>query len=92
MILNTKHKLLFSEKFINNFGKFSVEYQNLIIGKLHLLGNNPRHPSLRTQKLNKWDELIESSVSMDIRLIWQYDGDDIIIQDIGRHDILRKYN
>jgi len=91
MILNTKHKLFFSKNFINKFGKFSEGYQKLILGKLHLLGNNPRHPSLRTKKLNRWDELIESSINMDIRLIWQYDDDDIIIQDIGHHDILKKY-
>ena len=37
-------------------------------------------------------DLFEFSVNMDVRVIWQYDGDTIILLlDIGHHDILNQF-
>jgi mRNA-degrading endonuclease YafQ of YafQ-DinJ toxin-antitoxin module len=50
------------------------------------------HPSLRTKKIKGTDGLFECSVNMDIRIIWTYYDDEIIILlDVGLHDILQKY-
>jgi len=47
---------------------------------------------LRTKRIQGTDNLHESSVNMDIRIIWYYEGDVmIILVDTGHHDILKQY-
>jgi len=47
---------------------------------------------LRSQKIHGQDDYFEMSVNMDIRIIWKYSGDKIIVLiDVGHHDILKKY-
>jgi mRNA-degrading endonuclease YafQ of YafQ-DinJ toxin-antitoxin module len=53
---------------------------------------NNLHPSLRTKKINGHKDLFESSINMDIRIIWYYENQTIIVLiDIGHHDILKIY-
>ena len=50
------------------------------------------HPSLRTKRIQGSSYLFECSVNMDIRIIWHYEGDEIILLlDIGHHGILDRY-
>ncbi len=50
------------------------------------------HPSLRTKRIQGIKDLFECSVNMDIRIIWYYEGDKLIILvDVGHHDILDQY-
>jgi mRNA-degrading endonuclease YafQ of YafQ-DinJ toxin-antitoxin module len=50
------------------------------------------YPSLRTKKIQGVSDLYESSVNMDIRIIWHYENDDLIIlADVGHHDILNQF-
>lgn len=59
--------------------------------KINLFVENPYHPSLRTKKIKGTDNIYEFSVNMDIRVIWFYHNDEVIILlDIGHHDILNK--
>jgi len=52
---------------------------------------NPYHPSLRTKKIKGFEGLFECSVNIDIRILWRYEGSDIIITlDIGHHSIVDK--
>ncbi len=54
--------------------------------------NDPTHPSLRTKKVQGTDGIWESSINMDIRILWFYEGDELILLlDIGHHDILNKF-
>jgi len=86
------YETIFDDTFRDHIKKFTLAERKLIFSKIELLKNNLDHNSLRTQKLRKTHEnRYESSVSMDIRLIWQLDGDTIFIEDVGRHDILKKY-
>lgn len=49
------------------------------------------HPSLRTKKIRGHKDLYASSINIDIRLIWFYENDQLIVLvDIGHHDILKK--
>jgi len=82
-----------SEDFFCALGKLSTEHQKLVFKKLQILRINPFYPSLRTKKLKGGqDERFESSVNMDIRLIWRFDGERIILAlDVGHHDVLKKY-
>ena len=50
------------------------------------------HPSLRTKRIKGMDNLFECSVNMDIRIIWYFENEELIILvDIGHHDILKKF-
>ena len=50
------------------------------------------HPSLRTKRIQGTKDLFECNVNMDIRIIWYYEGDKLIILvDVGHHDILDQY-
>ena len=63
-----------------------------IQSKLRLLSENPMHPSLRTKRIQGTKNLFECSVNMDIRIIWYYEGETLIILvDVGHHDILDQY-
>ena len=60
--------------------------------KLELFVENPLYPSLRVKRIQGTTELFEFSVNMDIRVIWFYEGDDLVaLVDIGHHDMLKKY-
>ena len=59
--------------------------------KVSMLSENPLHPSLRTKRIQGTEELFECSVNMDIRIIWYYEDDQLILLlDVGHHDILDK--
>jgi mRNA-degrading endonuclease YafQ of YafQ-DinJ toxin-antitoxin module len=60
--------------------------------KVSLLAEHPFYPSLRSKKLKGRFGHFESSVNMDIRIVWRYENRKIIILlDVGHHDILKKY-
>lgn len=60
--------------------------------KIKYFIENPTHPSLRTKKIQGADGIWESSVNMDIRIIWFYENKELILLlDIGHHDILNKF-
>lgn len=66
--------------------------KKLLKSKLELLTENPSHPSLRTKRIQGTIDLFECSVNMDIRIIWYYEDDRmIILVDIGHHDILKQF-
>lgn len=46
---------------------------------MELLAKNPSHSSLRTKRIQGTTDLFECSVNMDIRIIWYYEGDKMII-------------
>jgi len=64
----------------------------LVFAKVEIMEDNPYYPSLRTQKMKKRKRYFESSVNMDIRIIWEYKGNKtIFLIDIGHHNVLKKY-
>jgi mRNA interferase RelE/StbE len=85
-----KYNMRYVDLFLNHFKRFTLKEQRVIERKIDILINDPDHPSLRTKKLND-DNLYESSVSMDIRVIWRLNENLIVFEDIGHHDILKKY-
>ncbi len=86
------YEFVFTEKFKKHFTKLDNTEKKQLKNKLELLSNNPMHPSLRTKRIQGTADLFECSVNMDIRVIWFYEGDTLIILlDIGHHDILNQY-
>ena len=83
------YKLELSKAFEKSIGRLSGKEQQAIAGKLKILAENPHHPSLRTKKVQRLKDVFESSVNMDIRILWMYKGDRIILLiDTGHHDII----
>jgi len=82
----------FTPRFQKRYKTISAQEKKQLTSKLKLLAENPAHPSLRTKRIQGSDGLFECSVNMDIRIIWYYEGDKmIILVDVGHHDILNRY-
>jgi len=87
-----EYRTVYSNTFIDHFGLMTEYEKRLIDRKIEILKSNPDHRSLRTKILRtKAKNRYESSVSMDIRVIWQLDGDEMFFIDVGHHDITKKY-
>ena len=84
--------ILYSERFKKHYRKLTNIEKNQFEDKTKRFLENPLNPSLRTKKIQGCYGLFEFSVNMDIRVIWFYSGNDIIMFfDIGHHDILNGY-
>jgi mRNA-degrading endonuclease YafQ of YafQ-DinJ toxin-antitoxin module len=86
------HIISYTRKFRRAFEKLTGGEQDLVMGKIKILKSNPFYPSLRSKKLKGKPGYYESSVNMDIRIIWRFsNGRIIILLNIGHHDILENY-
>lgn len=86
------YQFTFTSRFQKHFKTLAAQEKNQLMKKLELLAENPAHPSLRTKRIQGTDKLYECSVNMDIRIIWYYkDEIMIILVDVGHHDILRQF-
>ena len=87
-----KFEFTYTPRFQKHFKTLSSAEKKQLKNRLVLLSENPFHPSLRTKRIQGSDGLFECSVNMDIRIIWYYEGDRmIILLDVGHHDILDRY-
>lgn len=85
-------QIVYTERFQKHFKDLTDTEKKQLRNKLTLLSENPLHPSLRTKRIQGTDDLFECSVNMDIRVVWYYENDTLIILvDIGHHDILKQY-
>ncbi|MFR9275815.1 type II toxin-antitoxin system YafQ family toxin [Finegoldia magna] len=83
------YKITYTQSFKKHYKKLSDIEKKQTKKKLSFFIDNPTHPSLRTKKIQGSNGLWESSVNMDIRIIWYYENNEmIILLDIGHHDIL----
>jgi mRNA-degrading endonuclease RelE of RelBE toxin-antitoxin system len=78
--------IYYSELFADKARQLPIEVRRALKKKLELLVENPRHPSLRTKKIQGQDSLFEASVTMNIRMTWQYTEEGILLRNIGEHD------
>lgn len=86
-----KFKIVFTRNFEKSLRKLTLAEQKQVAIKLKILQTTPFHPSLRTKKIKGFEGLFECSVNMDIRILWRYEGSEIIITlDIGHHSIVDK--
>jgi len=76
----------YSDSFREGVQRLSLEAKMQLKKKLELMAENPRHPSLRSKKIQGIDGIFEASVNMDIRMTWQYTEDGILLRKIGEHD------
>ena len=86
------YEFTFTPRFQKHFKHLTVQEKKQLKSKLQLLAQNPSHPSLRTKHIQGITDLFECSVKMDIRIIWYYEDDKmIILVDVGHHDILKQF-
>ena len=86
------YQITYSDRFKKSYKKLTVREQKLVQDKIMILSENPLHPSLGVKRIKGTADLFECSVNMDIRVIWYYEGDEIILLlDVGHHDILNKF-
>ena len=86
------YKFTYTKRFEKHYKRLAAQEKKQLLNKLDLLSKNPSHPSLRTKRIQGTDSLYESSINMDIRIIWYYEGEVmIILVDVGHHDILKQY-
>ena len=87
-----KFKITLTDRFHKHFKPLNVNEKKQVLKKIEILLENPMHPSLRTTPIKGTMNLFECSANMDIRIIWHYDSDTIIILlDVGHHDILKNF-
>jgi len=87
-----KYDVKLTDGFNKELWKLSDVHKNLLLNKLVIFEQNPYHPSFRTKKVHGVPNLYESSINMDIRILWYFEEDSIIVlTDVGHHDVLRKY-
>lgn len=85
------YKISYTERFKKAFKLLSIIEQKQFQNKMYLFIENVLHPSLRTKKIKGHKDLYESSINMDIRIIWYFENESLIILvDIGHHDILKR--
>jgi len=88
----TNYTIIYTKGFKKELKKLSQNDQKRVLNKISLLREDPFYPSLRSQKLHGTLDHFESSVNMDIRIIWRYeDGKVIVMLDVGHHDVVNKY-
>jgi len=88
----TKYTVSFTKTFDHELDKLSEIDQSRVMKTVSILENDPFYPSLRTKKMKGESGRYESSVNMDIRILWKFDEDNgsiIIALDVGHHDVLR---
>jgi mRNA interferase RelE/StbE len=83
-------KFIFTERFKKSYKNLTVEEQKILHKKLGLMSENQRHPSLRTKKVQGTGNIFECSITMAVRMTWQYDGEAILLRVIGEHDTVLK--
>ena len=86
------YQITYTDRFQKHYKNLTVQEKKQLRNKLDLLAENPMHPSLRTKRIQGTTDLFECSVNMDIRIIWFYEGNKmIILVDVGHHDILKQF-
>ncbi|MDA8334272.1 MAG: DNA helicase [Peptococcaceae bacterium] len=81
--------IILTEPFEKDFWKLSKTEQKQSRKTLGFLAGNPKHPSLQIHRI-KGTSFWEAYVNMDVRIIFEQDGNTIMLHAIGHHDIVGK--
>lgn len=76
----------YTELFEQKVRELPLEIKKALRAKLDLMIENPRHPSLRVKKIKGQTGIFEASITMSVRLTWQYSEEGILLRNIGEHD------
>jgi len=82
------YKLYATTKFKKAREKLTGVEQKQVIKTVALLQRNPRHPGLNSKKIKGKTGIMECRVNRDLRVLWQYRGDVIVLLAVGRHNLV----
>ncbi|MBI2829782.1 MAG: hypothetical protein HYX81_01340 [Chloroflexi bacterium] len=84
-------EIFFTEQFEEAYEKLTGTEKNSVRKALILLGNNPRHPSLRVKKMQGGRDIWEARCSKKLRMTFQMAGENAVMRNVGEHDkVLKK--
>ncbi|MBU4176027.1 MAG: hypothetical protein KJ907_11430 [Actinobacteria bacterium] len=75
-----------SDRFKKCFDVMSKEAKKVSERKLALFADNPRHPSLRSKRVQGTNSIWESTVNKSTRFTWEYIEGGVKLRAIGEHD------
>ena len=82
-------KIDYSPKFIKSFKKLNKTDQDAFETQLNKFLNKPTppfHPSLRIKRIQGTNGIFEMTITMGIRMTWQFTDEGILLRNIGEHD------
>ena len=79
-------KFYYSDLFKQKVQQLDANIKKMLRNKLELMEQNPKHPSLRTKKIQGTSDIYEASITMSYRLTWQYYEEGILLRNVGEHD------
>jgi len=89
-----KYNIKLTDRFKKDAKRLTIQEQTLVFKTIDIMKNNPYYQSLRTKKMEgrrkNQEDLYESRVNNDIRLIWYFDEEEnriILMVSVGHHDV-----
>jgi len=71
------------------YARLPQHLQERVKKQLALLLENPRHPSLQTQKMAGHSDIWEARVTRDYRFTFKIEGETYRLRHVGTHEIFR---
>jgi len=81
-------KLYATGKFKKAKDSLTANEKKQVIKTVAMLQRDPNYPGLQSKKIKGKHYLMECRVNKDIRILWQYKNDVIILLAVGRHKIV----
>lgn len=78
-----------TERFKREFKKLSQADKDAFEKQMRKFFANPQppfHPSLRIKKIQGTDSIFEFTITMNVRMTFEFSSDTIILRNIGEHD------
>lgn len=77
----------YQRRFVKSYARLDKPSQKVVDKALQLLLNDFSHPSLRTKKIQGYEDIFEASANMDIRVTFHLEKPDtIVLRNCGHHD------
>jgi mRNA interferase RelE/StbE len=82
--------ILFTEQFEQAYEKLTNTEKRSVRKTLTLLGDNPKHPSLRVKKMEGRKNIWEARPPKSLRMTFEMTGETILLRNVGEHDKVLK--
>jgi mRNA-degrading endonuclease RelE of RelBE toxin-antitoxin system len=83
-------EVLLTEQFEQAYEKLTKAEKRSVRKALTLLGDNPKHPSLRVRKMEGRKDIWEARPSKRLRMTLEMAGETIFMRNVGEHDKVLK--
>ena len=83
-------EILFTEQFEQAYEKLTNVEKRSVRKALALMGDKPKHPSLRVRKMEGRKNIWEARPSKRLRMTFEMDGETILMRNVGERDKVLK--